>query len=155
MLHNTASLVTLISSNSRASLTSAFPAAQSSLSTWPTIVEVHRVTPYLSLLRANGFYRPEDHFPRTTQSNPRGGVARRFNRLPQSTRKHRVLTPAPSSQSRLLLHIRLSSGYSRSPEVKVHSFPPLYSQEYTQADRPVRFSPWDSPRTLGTSGVGV
>ena len=49
-LHDTASLVTLISSSGRASHSSAVPAARSSLSTLPTTVEVCRVTSFLPLM---------------------------------------------------------------------------------------------------------
>ena len=58
-LHDAASLVTLMSSSGRASRSSAVPAAQSSLSTLPTTVEVYRVTSFLppSLLCGSGFPR--------------------------------------------------------------------------------------------------
>jgi len=91
-LYNIASLGTLISSNRRASRSSAFPATHSSLSTLPTTVEVYRVTPTSPLLCGNVLDRPEDQVPSTTYSNPRRGVGRRFTHRHQSTEKHGLVT---------------------------------------------------------------
>jgi len=76
-----------------ATLSSAFPAAQSSLFTPPTTVDLSP-----SLLCRNGFYRPEDHFPSTTHCNPRKVVVRRFRRLNQRT--HEATHPCTKQSSK-------------------------------------------------------
>jgi len=140
-LHSTSSLVRLISSNGRASRSSAFPAAHSSLSTLPrTTVEVYRVTPYLPPSYVGMVSTDPRIISSTTHSNPRRGVVKRFTRLHRPAHKHGLFTPVPSSQPRRLSYFRLSSGYSRSPELDVYSLPRVHCQVHAPTDREDRLA---------------
>ena len=122
-LHSTSSLVRLISSNGRASRSSAFNRiSPRSRPPWKNIVSPstspHPMWEWFLPIRGS---LPQYHSFQPLERR----CQEIYTSTHRSTHKHGLLNSASSSQSRRRSYSRLHAGYSRSLDLNVHSLPRL------------------------------